>query len=108
MANLLSSLSTGLNRLRTIKGIPPKNLTIRFGTHRALVYDTTAATKTAALTAKAKNQVRESHDRELTVRSIRPRILDEELPDYQKLLDNAEVESAPVTLPRLPALAQAP
>jgi hypothetical protein len=44
-----------------------------------------------ALMAVAKDQVRESHARELTSRLDRPKILEEEFPDYQQLLDKAEV-----------------
>jgi hypothetical protein len=44
-----------------------------------------------ALTVAAKDQAREAHARELMGRRIRPKILYEEFPDYQKLLDKAEV-----------------
>ena len=70
----------------------PKNLSIRFGAHRASIYGTTKAAKTAALTASTKDRVRESHARELTIRHPSPNILDEVFPDYQQLLDNAEAE----------------
>jgi len=56
-------------------------LSIRFGAHRALIYGTTQAAKTMALTATAKDQTRESHARELMGRQICPKILDEEFPD---------------------------
>ena len=70
----------------------PKKMTIRFGAHRTSIYGTTTSAKTMVLTATAKDQARESHARELTGRQTRPKIRDEEFPDYQKLLDNAEVE----------------
>jgi hypothetical protein len=79
-----------------------------FGAHRASSYGTTKATKTSALTASAKDQVRESHARELTCRHPRPKILDEVFHKYQQLLDNAEVEPTPLTLPDLPAPRVAP
>jgi hypothetical protein len=48
-----------------------------------------------ALTADAKDQARESHAREITGRQIRPKSLEEDFPDYQKLLDIAEIEPTP-------------
>jgi len=86
----------------------PNNLSIRFGAHRASIYGITKSAKTMALTAAAKDQTRESHANELTERQIRSKILDEEFPDYQNLLDNAEVESLPFTLPDLPIPRPAP
>ena len=77
----------------------PKNLSSRFGAHRASIYGTTKAAKTMALTAAAKDQTRESHDRELMGRQMRSKILDEEFPDYQKLLDKAEVDPPPLPCP---------
>jgi hypothetical protein len=82
-------------------------MTIRFGAHRASIYGTTKSTKTMAITLAAKDQARESHGREITGRQIRPKILDEELPDYQKLMDNAEVDP-PFPLPDLTTLRAAP
>jgi hypothetical protein len=67
----------------TPQGPLPKNLTIRFGQHRVSIYGTTKATKTMALTAAAKDQVRESHARELTGRQVRPKTLDGEFPEQQ-------------------------
>jgi hypothetical protein len=61
-----------------------------------------------ALTTTAKNHARESHAKEITGRQIRPKIIDEEIHDYQKLRDNAEVEPPPLTLPDLPTLRAAP
>lgn len=86
----------------------PKNLSLRFGAHRASIYSTTKAAKTAALTTSAKDATRESHARELTGKHPRPKILDEEFQDYQALLDNAEVEPMPLTLPDLPPPRPAP
>ncbi len=63
---------------------------------------------TMSLTAATKDQARESHDREITGRPIRSKILDEEFHDYQKLVDNAKVELPPFTLLGLPALRAAP
>ncbi len=39
---------------------------------------------------------------ESTARALRPKILNEEFPDNQKLLDNVQVEPTPLTLPLLP------
>jgi len=72
----------------------PKNLTIRFGARRSSIYGSNSASKTAPLTAAAKDQVRESHAKDLTS-LIRPMILDEEFPDYQKLLDVDKVDTRP-------------
>ena len=52
-------------------------MTIRLRAHRASVYGTTSATKTAALIDAAKDQGREFYIREIMVRPIRPIILDE-------------------------------
>jgi hypothetical protein len=57
-------------------------MTIRFEAHRASVYGTMTAAKTMALTTAAKDQVRESHVKELTGRQVRLTILDEEFQDY--------------------------
>ena len=62
-----------------------KNQAIRLGARRASIYGTTKAVKTMAHTPKAKDHVRESHARELTGRQARPKILDEQFLDYQKL-----------------------
>jgi hypothetical protein len=48
----------------------PKNLTIRFGAHRASVYGSISASKTAALTAAAKDPARESHARGLCTNNL--------------------------------------
>ncbi len=84
------------------RGPFPKNLTINFGAHLSSIYGGTSASKTAALTAAATDQVRESHARELKARPIRPKILDEEFFDFHKLLDVAEVDTTPLILPCLP------
>jgi hypothetical protein len=73
------------------------NLTIRFGAHRASIYNTTKTTKTMALTTTAKDHARESHTKKITGRQILRKILDEEFLDYQKLLDGEEVD--PPSLP---------
>ena len=62
----------------------------------ASTYGTTKAAKTRAFTIAAKDQTHEAHARELMGRQIRPRILDDEFPDYQKLLDDAEIEPSPL------------
>jgi hypothetical protein len=76
----------------------PKNMTITFGTHRASVYGTTTAATTTTLTTTVNDQVRESHAREFTSRQVRPKILDEEFQENQKLLNNVEVEPPLFTL----------
>jgi hypothetical protein len=89
-------------------GLLPKNLIIRFGAHRASIYSNTSAATTAALIAAAKDHIRDSRARELASRTVRPKIIDEVFPDYQKLLDNVEVEPTPLTLPRLLTLGPVP
>ena len=86
----------------------PKNLSLRFGAHRASICNATKASKTTALTASAKDVTRESHARELMRRHPRPKTLDEKFQDYKTLLDNAEVEPTPLTLPDLPPPRPAP
>jgi hypothetical protein len=77
----------------------PKKLTIRFEAHRASVYGKPAAGKTAAFASAAKNLVRESHAMNFIHKLVHPKILDEEILDYQKLLDDMGVEPSPLTLP---------
>jgi hypothetical protein len=86
----------------------PNNLTIWLGAHRASIYGATAAAKTAALTTAAKDPIREFHARELMSMQVHLKILEEEFPEYQKLLDNMEVEPTPITLLRLPYFGPAP
>ena len=47
------------------------------------------------LAAATKDETSESHAKELMGRQMHPKILDEELLDYQKLLDKAEVTPSP-------------
>jgi hypothetical protein len=82
----------------------PKNLTIRFGAHRASIYGTSHAAKTASFTTAAKDSVRESHARDFIANPVHPKILDEEFPEFQKLLDDLEEEVPPITLPCLSPL----
>jgi hypothetical protein len=56
----------------------PKNLSIRFGAHRASIYGATKAAKNAPLTPSANDKTRESHAREITGGMFRPPILDVE------------------------------
>ena len=56
----------------------PKNLSIRFGAHRASIYGSTKAAKTMALTPSANDRTRESHYKEIASSMIRPPILDAE------------------------------
>ncbi len=91
---------------KSYMGLPalPKNLTIRFGAHRASIYGASHAAKTAPFTTAAKDSVRESHDRDYIANPVHPKILDEEFPDFQKLLDDLEDEVPPITLPCLSPL----
>jgi hypothetical protein len=73
-----------------------------FGAHRSSIYGQTSATKTATLTYAAKDHTREALARELTTRTIRLMIIDEEFSEYHKLLDNTEAEDTPITLPSRP------
>jgi hypothetical protein len=71
-------------------GAPPslsKNLTIRLGVRRASVYDASHAAKTSPFIAAAKDPARESHARDFIAKPVHPKILDEEFPEYQTLLD---------------------
>ncbi len=86
----------------------PKNLTIRFGAHRASVYGSSAAAKTAPFATAAKDLVSESHVRDYIHKPIQPKILDEKFSDYQKLIDDMEVDPTPVTLACLPSMTVAP
>ena len=86
----------------------PKIITIKFGAHRACVYESSAAAKLAPFAASAKDSVREAHARDFIQKSIQPKILDEEFPDYLKLLDDMATDPTPVTLPDLPLLATSP
>ncbi len=45
---------------------------------------------------------------DLTNKPIHQEILDEEFSEYQKLLDNMEIELPPITLPCIPSLGPAP
>jgi hypothetical protein len=82
----------------------PKNLTIRFGAHRASIYGTSHAAKTTPFTATAKDPERESHARDVIVKPVHPKKLNEEFPEFQKLLDAMEEEVPPITLPCLSQL----
>ena len=86
----------------------PKNPTIRFGAHRASVYGSSAAAKLAPFAAAAKDPVREAHARDFMQKPTQPEIVDEEFPDYQKLLDDMATDPTPVTLRELPSLATTP
>jgi hypothetical protein len=86
----------------SVRELFPKNLTVRFGAHSSSFYGSNSASKTAPLTTAAKDQVSESHVRDLIARHVRPMIMNEEFPDYQKLLDVDEVDTPPLTLSRLP------
>jgi hypothetical protein len=48
----------------------PKNFTIMFGAHRASVYGSSAAAKSAAFAAAAKDPVRESHAKDFIHKSV--------------------------------------
>ena len=85
-----------------------KNLSIRFGAHRASIYGSTKAAKTMALTPSANDRTRESHCKEIAGSMIRPPILDAEFQEYQTLLDAAETEDTPFTLPDIPPPPPAP
>jgi len=86
----------------------PKNLAIMFGAHRASVYGSSAAAKTYPLTVSVKYLVREAHARDFIHKPIQPKILDEEFPDYQKLLEDMAIDPTPVTMAGVPSLAAAP
>ena len=45
----------------------PKNLSIRFGAHRASIYGSTKAAKNMALTSSANDKTRESHAKEIVL-----------------------------------------
>ena len=54
----------------------PKNLIIRFGAHRALIYGISHAAKTAPFIAAAKDPVWESHARDFIAKPVHQKILD--------------------------------
>jgi len=86
----------------------PKNLPIRFGAHRAFVYGSSATTTLAPWAAAAKDPTRETNARDFMRKPIQSKIMDEEFPDYQKLLDDMATDTTPVTLSELPSLAGTP
>ena len=61
-----------------------------------------------ALTPSANDKTRESHAKEIAGSLIRPPILDVEFQKYQTLLDAAETEDTPYTLPDIPPPPSAP
>jgi len=61
-----------------------------------------------ALTPSTNDKTRESHAKEIAGSLIRPPILDAEFHEYQTLLDAAEVEGTPFTLPDIPPPLSAP
>jgi len=85
-----------------VPGPLPKNLSIRFGAHRASIYGSTRAAKIMALNPLANDKTRESHAKEVAGSLLRPAILTVEFQEYQKLLDAAEVADTPFTLPDMP------
>ncbi len=52
--------------------------------------------------------MRESHARDLIAKPVHPKILDEEFPEYQTLLDAMEAEIPPITLPCVSPLVPIP
>jgi hypothetical protein len=65
-----------------VPGPLPKNLSIRFVTHRASIYGSTKAANTMALTLSANDKTRESHAKEIAESQLRSVILDGEFPEY--------------------------
>jgi hypothetical protein len=57
-----------------------------------------------AFTATAKDSVREAPARDYIGRLVLPQILSEEFKDYQKLLDDMEVEHTHIALPCIPGI----
>ena len=88
--------------------IIPKNLTIRFGALRASIYGSSTTAKMAPFGAIAKDPDRKFNARDFIHKPVRLKILDEEFPDNQKLLDDMAVYPTPVTLACIPSLAAVP
>ncbi len=86
----------------------PKGPHLKFGAHRASIFGSTLPAKTSALTMAAKDPVREAHATEFLHKHVRPKILDEEFPEYQALLVNMVIEMNPITLPGLSSMRAAP
>ena len=86
----------------------PKNLTLRLGAHRASIYGSSNAAKLAPFTAAAKDPTREAHAMDFIQKLVQPKILDEEFPDYQKLLEDMATCPTLVTLQELPSMAIIP
>jgi hypothetical protein len=83
----------------------PKNLSLRFGAHRASVYGNSSTAKNAAFNTAAKDSIREAHAVEFMARPISPRILFEEFTDYETLLSDMTADPTPITLPCIPEIA---
>jgi non-ribosomal peptide synthetase component F len=86
----------------------PKSLTTRLGAQWFSIYGGTSTAKTTTLTASSKDPVRESHARDLMAKPFYPKIIDEDFPEFQTLLDSMEVEATPITMPSLPSLGPSP
>jgi hypothetical protein len=84
----------------------PKNLSLRFGAHRASVYGSSATAKNAAFNAAAKDPIREAHAMEFMARPVFPQILSEEFADYDTLMADMAEDPTPLTLPCIPEIAQ--
>ena len=74
-----------------------ENLTIRFGAHRVSLRGSSAASKTAAFAAAAKDHVRESLANDFIHKTVQSNNLYEEFPDYHKLLHDMAVDPTSVT-----------
>ncbi len=83
----------------------PKNLSLRFGAHRASVYDSSATAKNVAFNAAAKDSIREAHAMEFMARPVSPKIFSEEFTDYETLLADLAEDPVPIILPCIQEIA---
>ena len=82
----------------------PKNLSLRFGAHRASVYGSSATTKNAAFNAAAKDLGRKAHALEFMARPVLPWIMYEDFADYETLMADMAEDPTPLTFPCIPEI----
>jgi hypothetical protein len=80
-----------------VRAAYPKNLSLRFGAHRASVYGSSATAKNSAFNAVAKDSVKEAHAMEYMARPVSPQILSEEFTDSETLLADMAEDPIPTT-----------
>jgi hypothetical protein len=86
----------------------PKNLSLRFGAHRASVYGSSATAKNAPFNEVAKDLTREAHAMDFIARPVLPHIISELFADYDTLMADMAEDPTPLTLPCIPEIAPNP